>query len=455
MLRAGRTFPVLLTALVSIAPEARAWDASRSRSATSRATRPEAPAPARAAHPKKTDAPQPKAPDVAKTPAKEALTKPASPKPAAPHASAAKAPVKESAPRPPLKAEVPKEPAAGTPKEAARPQGKPAAVAKEPPAVSATTKHDTTKKASRPTKPEPPPVPSYFRMAKPPPPGASWAPYYRAPWKRGYVTLFGHGKKWSGYLIGSKGEVPPASRASLSSMLASWRTGKEALIDERLVAMIALASDEFGGRAIRIVSGYREMSYAPDSKHKVGQALDFSIPGVPNEALRDYLRTLSDVGIGFYPNSTHVHLDVREKTTYWVDYSFPGERPHYAYEPSVRGWGPRERAIADALDRLPSSLVAQESATPLVAGKPALPLLSRTAPNRATFAPVAAEVKSSTARTASPDAGRGVTLSAPAADGGVPQRGAADSGVGFWSRAASTAPTGASSPDGGVSGLFR
>jgi hypothetical protein len=191
---------------------------------------------------------------------------------------------------------------------------------------------------------------------------ASWRPYRKAPWHRGYVSLFGHGKKWSGYLIGPKGHVLPAARASLSQALASWRTGKEILIDDRLIELIARTSDEFGGRAVRIVSGYREMSYAPGSKHKVGQAFDFSIPGVPNASLKDYLRSLPDVGVGFYPNSTHVHLDVRDKPTYWVDYSAPGERPMYAWDRRAPHWTPRDRAIAAALDALPLRILASEPA---------------------------------------------------------------------------------------------
>jgi hypothetical protein len=33
------------------------------------------------------------------------------------------------------------------------------------------------------------------------------------------------------------------------------------------------------------------------------------------------------VGVGYYPNSSFVHLDVRETNTYWVDYAGPGEAP--------------------------------------------------------------------------------------------------------------------------------
>jgi len=196
------------------------------------------------------------------------------------------------------------------------------------------------------------PPPKKVRPVRPVPPNATWLKYRRAPWRRGYATLFGHGKKWEGYLVDAEGEVLPSTRRSLSAVLASWRTGREVLIDPRLIGLIADVSDEFGGRPVRIVSGYRESSHAPDSKHKVGQAFDFSVPGVPNELVRDFLRSLPDVGVGYYPNSTHVHLDVRDKPTYWVDYSRPGQPPLYAWDRRVAGMSPAERALAAALDEL-------------------------------------------------------------------------------------------------------
>jgi len=189
-----------------------------------------------------------------------------------------------------------------------------------------------------------------------------WLRYADEPWHRGFVTLFGHGKKWSGLLVGKKDKVLPETRKSFSEALASWRTGRTLLIDERLIRLIAKVSDEFGGRPVRLVSGYREFSYAPGSKHKVGQACDFSIPGVPNDALKDYLRTLHDVGVGYYPNSTHVHLDVRDENTYWIDYSSPGDRPMYAWQRRAPHWGAHERAIAAALDALPLGILNAGSA---------------------------------------------------------------------------------------------
>jgi LysM repeat protein len=169
-------------------------------------------------------------------------------------------------------------------------------------------------------------------LPRKPPPGASWAPYVKPAWRRGYITIAGHGRSWSGYVIGPGEEVLAHARQRIANVLASWRTGKSVQIDERLIRLLAHVSDTFGGRPIRIVGGYREQSHARQSKHFAGQALDFSIPGVPNEVLRDFLRTLPNVGVGYYPNSTHVHLDVREGKGYWVDVSRPGQGPKYGSE---------------------------------------------------------------------------------------------------------------------------
>jgi uncharacterized protein YcbK (DUF882 family) len=102
--------------------------------------------------------------------------------------------------------------------------------------------------------------------------------------------------------------------------------------DPRLLALVGIVSDHFGGRPVQVVSGYRAYTptqYTPHSNHNYGKALDFRIQGIPNEALRDFCLTLRNVGCGYYPNSTFVHLDVRDTKAYWVDRSRPGEPPLY------------------------------------------------------------------------------------------------------------------------------
>lgn len=161
--------------------------------------------------------------------------------------------------------------------------------------------------------------------------GNRWQDYSARPRRRGFVVLDSPTKKWRGYVLSPRGKVLARAKESIERLLASWRTGSEHSIDAHLILLMVKVSDTFGGRPIRVVSGYRERSFAVESKHKVGRAFDFSIPGVPNAVVRDYLRTLPKVGVGYYPNSTHVHLDVREESVYWVDDSAPGEVPRYAH----------------------------------------------------------------------------------------------------------------------------
>lgn len=149
--------------------------------------------------------------------------------------------------------------------------------------------------------------------------------YMRAPQRRGHVELFSYSERFRGQLFDKKGRPLKAALPGVSRVLAT--TGSRPKLHPRLLRLLVQVSDTFGGRPLRIVSGFRANSYYDDSRHKLSQAVDFSIPGVPNQVIRDYLRTLSKVGVGYYPNSSFVHLDVRDYSAYWVDYAGPGEAP--------------------------------------------------------------------------------------------------------------------------------
>lgn len=156
---------------------------------------------------------------------------------------------------------------------------------------------------------------------------ASFSRYLSRPVKRGYVHLLGFHGEFKGQLVGKSGRLQEKSVIAISRVMAWPRT--DFIMDRRLLLLLAKVSDAFGGRTIRLVSGYRTTSYASESKHPLGRACDFSVLGVPNEALRDYARTFNDVGVGYYPNSTFVHMDARDYDAYWVDYAGPGEAPRY------------------------------------------------------------------------------------------------------------------------------
>ncbi|MBS2013083.1 MAG: DUF882 domain-containing protein [Deltaproteobacteria bacterium] len=110
-------------------------------------------------------------------------------------------------------------------------------------------------------------------------------------------------------------------------------------VDERLVKRIQAVADHFGKHGpvkLSIVSGYRPSSVG--SMHAVGRAIDFRLEGAKNEDVVAFCKTLDDTGCGYYPNSSFVHIDVRDPGAghvSWIDASGPGEAPKY-----VPSWPP-------------------------------------------------------------------------------------------------------------------
>lgn len=173
-------------------------------------------------------------------------------------------------------------------------------------------------------------------------------------------------------LVDSRGRVRAGPRRRLAHLMRHRGTGRQTLPHRRLVQVLTQISDHFGGREISILSGYRPPGghTEEESRHVSGRAMDIRVRGVPNRALRDYARTLDRVGVGYYPNSTFVHVDVRERSAYWVDRSGRGEAPDY-----VRDRAERERIDAgeeteddDREDEADAGSAANEAAPPAPPG---------------------------------------------------------------------------------------
>lgn len=201
--------------------------------------------------------------------------------------------------------------------------------------------------------------------------------------KKGYVELATYTTRYRGVVFDKKGKVAPGAVESISKLFAA--TGSRPRVDPRLIALLADVSEHFGGKPMRVVSGWRDHSYFEDSRHKHSQAVDFSIPGVANTVLRDYVRRFRNCGVGYYPNSSFVHLDVRETAAYWVDYAGPGEAPRSKPRPDptekaepAEPSGPIEEAGADNDDRpaatpTPAAAAPASPATPTPAASPKKP----------------------------------------------------------------------------------
>jgi uncharacterized protein YcbK (DUF882 family) len=114
-------------------------------------------------------------------------------------------------------------------------------------------------------------------------------------------------------------------------------TNVEHKMDPRLMKLLFQTGHHWPGRRLEVVSGYRHPDVAknPHSPHMKGLACDFRVEGVKTAELRDYLRhNFEKVGVGYYPNSSFVHLDVRkDRSAFWIDYSGPGERAVYSATP--------------------------------------------------------------------------------------------------------------------------
>lgn len=134
-----------------------------------------------------------------------------------------------------------------------------------------------------------------------------------------------------------RGRAVRAPQKRFDRFLRCHYTNQQHAMNPRLMALLYSTGRHWPGHRLEVVSGYRHPSVAknPRSPHMKGLACDFRVVGVSNTQLRDYLRTAyKNVGVGYYPNSTFVHLDVRkDRSAFWIDYSGPGERAMYSENP--------------------------------------------------------------------------------------------------------------------------
>ncbi len=109
----------------------------------------------------------------------------------------------------------------------------------------------------------------------------------------------------------------------LDQFLRDHRTGDVRQLDERLFDLLHDLTESVGraGAEINIVCGYRTpwsneflrsttSGVASHSLHMEGEAIDIQIPGVPTAQLRDAALALHRGGVGYYPKSQFVHVDV-------------------------------------------------------------------------------------------------------------------------------------------------
>jgi uncharacterized protein YcbK (DUF882 family) len=117
------------------------------------------------------------------------------------------------------------------------------------------------------------------------------------------------------------GEVDPTGYARLRRIMRCQRTTAETPIDPRLIDLLYRISQRTHQK-IMLVSGFRApmFSLATLSFHTRGMAADIRIPGMTPLMARDLAESMGVHGLGYYPVSGFIHVDVRDDNSRWTDY---------------------------------------------------------------------------------------------------------------------------------------
>ena len=114
----------------------------------------------------------------------------------------------------------------------------------------------------------------------------------------------------------------PGQLGRLDWLLRDFRTGDVQPLDARLFDLLCELADAAGAEArYEVISAYRSPAtnamlvattdgVSSNSLHMRGKAIDVRLAGVPLARLRDLALAKAAGGVGYYPDSNFVHLDV-------------------------------------------------------------------------------------------------------------------------------------------------
>ncbi len=110
--------------------------------------------------------------------------------------------------------------------------------------------------------------------------------------------------------------------AEVNHLLRDYRTGDVHVIAPGLLDLLHSLHGQIGGnKPFHVISGYRSpktnsmlharsSGVATHSLHMKGEAIDIRVPGYDLNQLRAAARSLRAGGVGYYPRSDFVHVDV-------------------------------------------------------------------------------------------------------------------------------------------------
>ncbi|HSQ02449.1 MAG TPA: DUF882 domain-containing protein [Burkholderiales bacterium] len=125
-----------------------------------------------------------------------------------------------------------------------------------------------------------------------------------------------------------QGEYVPGALAEIDFILRDFRSGDVKPIAPRLLDLASELRRALGSNEpIHIISGYRSPAtnallaaqsggVATHSLHLLGEALDLRVPGRDLKDVRRAALALHAGGVGYYPRSDFVHIDIGRVRTW-------------------------------------------------------------------------------------------------------------------------------------------
>ncbi len=121
-----------------------------------------------------------------------------------------------------------------------------------------------------------------------------------------------------------EGRYLPDALAEVNHVLRDFRSGEVHAIAPQLLDLLAVLRSRLEtSQSIKVISAYRSPAtnaklrgenehsgVASKSLHMLGMAIDIRVPGRPLVGLRDLALAQRAGGVGYYPSSDFVHVDV-------------------------------------------------------------------------------------------------------------------------------------------------
>jgi uncharacterized protein YcbK (DUF882 family) len=123
------------------------------------------------------------------------------------------------------------------------------------------------------------------------------------------------------------GKYQPAALKQLNHILRDHYSGTTHTMDPHVIDVLSAIQHRLGPKPLHIVSGYRSPEtnamlasltdgVAQHSLHMEGKAVDIRVDGLTVRKLGKLAKSLHAGGVGMYPSSNFVHVDVG-RVRYW------------------------------------------------------------------------------------------------------------------------------------------